>query len=302
MAHLHFFVLTCLSVLRLTQSTSDICDEHLSIQKTTAMLNLTYPACRNIDLRLQLFICEVGEGDTFTSSTADPIPCPDGSWNKICYPVPRNNVIYALSCVCRSIVNIWNAPDVRNTSWSNWEIVAEPESWAYQVRRLMMEGGDCIAREFIKIRPVISGYNLPDSVYTASSSYSADFAPYKANMNSYLTGSCAWVPQSQDTIRWLGITLPGGYITKGAVVSRKCSFGMEYPTVVNVTTSHDDVTWVSVVEGVDLMTLYGDTHDAYIWFATTYTTRFWKIYMVEFDGQYQGRNARMKADLIGVAV
>ena len=270
------------------------------------MLNGTYPACRDINITLKLPICEVDEDDVSDtcSSSTHTIPClksscPDGSWNRICYPVPTDDVIYAFSCVCHSAVHIWNVDDVRVTYWSDWEQLDHPIDDAYFARSLMVEGGGCITREFIKMRLIVYGYNLPDSVYTASSTYSWHFSPEKARVN--IPGShCAWVAEYADNDKWLGITLPGNYITEGALVSRKCDPSKEHAGVVTVTTSYDDITWLNVSHRVDVSSLYDDDHNAYIWFPTRYTSRFWRIHINEFAGT--GSNPRMVGDLIGTAV
>ena len=309
MSCLCFTIITWVCFIRLIQSSntelaSNTCDDHLNLQKQLTLLNGTYPACRDVDNTRKLTICEIDEKDVSDtcSISSDPIPCPkstcpDGSWNRTCYPVPRNDVIYAFKCVCHSAAHIWDVADVRATFWSDLEPLDQPVGGAYFARRLTMIGGGCIAREFIKIGPIVYGHNLPDSVYTASSSYSSNYPPYKAHIKQYMSGHCAWIPKQGDNDKWLGITLPGDYITEGVIISRLCSPLSKYPGVVTVTTSHDDVTWLTPADSVDLIPLYDADHNAYIWFSTRYTTRFWRIRFVPVGG-----NPRMKSDLIGAAV
>ena len=161
-------------------SSSAICEGRLMLtgSKVAAMMNGTYPECRDVDLRFELSICEVGEADVgdrqTRASSAERLPsvtmiCPDVSWNRTCYPVPTDDVIYAFSCVCRSAVLIWNAAEVRDTYWSDLKVLEPPVDGVFHTSHLMMIGGECIAQEFIKMGPVVQGYNLPASVYTASS-------------------------------------------------------------------------------------------------------------------------------------
>ena len=306
MACLYLIAVTCLSFVRLIHSSTDTCDQLMSVQKKLSMLNGTYPACRDIDITLKLPICEVDKDDVSDtcSTSTHTIPClksacPDGSWSRTCYPVPTDDVIYAFSCVCHSAVHVWNVADVRVPYWSNWEPLDHAIDGAYFARRLMVEGGGCITQEFIKMRLIVYDYNLPNSVYTASSSYSSYFSAERARVNTP-SSHCAWVALYEDTEKWLGITLPGDYITGGALVSKKCSPLLEHPGVVTVTTSYDDITWLNVSDRVDVTSLYDDDHNAYIWFATRYTSRFWRIQIIEIAGT--GANPRMVSDLIGTAV
>ena len=80
-------------------------------------------------------------------------------------------------------------------------------------RSLMMEEGECIEQEFLKMGAVVKAYDLTDSVYrpTASSSYVSGFPPQKAGLDAHFVGTrndCAWLQVSSDAEKWLGITLP----------------------------------------------------------------------------------------------
>ena len=60
--------------------------------------------------------------------------------------------------------------DVKGTEWTALEGHNLTVDGVYSYsRRLMMEGGECIREEFFKMRLVVSGYGLPDSVFSASS-------------------------------------------------------------------------------------------------------------------------------------
>ena len=290
-----------LFIMAQIESSSATCDGELSLAgpKMAAMMNRSYPACRAVDIRFSIPICEIGEHDVtdICRTTADTIPClksacPDGSWNRTCYPVPRNDVIYAFSCVCHSAAHIWNAADARATYWSDWKALGPLIDGAFYTRNLMMEGGQCIAHEFIKMSFIVAGDELPDSVYTASTSYTGDYLPYKAR----LTNACAWVYHSTDPDKWLGITLPKQYLIKGCVISRMCS--ARYVTMVTVSTSDDDVIWRDVIVGEDLSTLYDSYDAAHIWFDESYTSLSWKISMLSSSVGLP----RVKADLIGHAL
>ena len=185
--------------------------------------------------------------------------------------------------------------DVRDTYWSDYEALSRPIDEAFYARRLVMDGGECITRQLIKMRSIVAGYDLPDSVYTASSIFSGQFEPYRAKIADYSDGTnCEWVPLGSETDPWLGITLPNDYTIRGAIISIQCLPDI-YITMTTVSTSYDDVIWQVVAEREDLSTRYNDEQDAYIWFSTTHTSRYWKIYVIEISQD----NPRIKADLIG---
>ena len=164
---------------------------------------------------------------------------------------------------------------VSDTLWSDFEAVTPPVDSVTYSRRLMMDGEECIAQEFLMIKPVVAGYSLPDGVFTSSSVYSASWLPHLARIDDYLISPlCAWLRHIDDTEPWLGITLPGNYIInmiKGCVILRDCN--ARAVTMATVTTCSDDVTWKDVAVGEDLSTRYGDGVAAYIWFSKSYYTR-----------------------------
>ena len=127
-----------ITLIMLIESSSAACDGQLSLTgpKMAAMMNRTYPLCRDADLRFELPICELGEYDVSDTcrTTAGTIPClkstcPDGTWNRTCHPQLRNDVIYALSCACRSAVHI--PDDVKATNWSGMETLSPPVGGAF---------------------------------------------------------------------------------------------------------------------------------------------------------------------------
>ena len=267
-----------------------------------AMMNGSYPACRDIDFSYELFICETDEadvGDNCSSSAhgLPPLPvCEDGTWNRTCYPKFTHDVGYHMNCVCRSLVRI--PDDVGATYWSGLESLSPPVDGVFYTRPLMMAGGECITQELIKMGPVVVGYDLPDSVFTASSIWSDDYPPYKARLGDVIeTGACAWFARLkvEDAEPWLGITLPMNYFIKGCVISKTCSTPRPI-TMITVTTSDDDVIWSDVTVDEDISTLYDFYESAAILFSRSYTSRYWKIFVFNGDPTY---SSRLRADLIG---
>ena len=193
---LYIILLACLSY-----SLADECDEHMSMSGTRmmAMMNGTYPSCRDVDHFRKLTVCELGNNDEDTSLygstyiSANLHACPDGSFKKVCYPQMREEFDMFYTCVCRSGVHI--TEDVRNTSWSSLEEITPPVHGAYYAMRLMIDGGECITREFILAKPIVSGFGLPDTVYSASFSWDGTSLPNNARLGAYLV-RCAWLTSS----------------------------------------------------------------------------------------------------------
>ena len=149
----------------------------------------------------------------------------------------------------------------------------------------------------------IAKNSLPDSVFTGSSYWGNGngHSPKPARIDSYFTSACAWAAayKTFDFAPWLQITLPGQYEVIGVYIRQKCDM-VQYPTVVNVTMSVDDVLWQDVVIGEHIATRYSDYYtqgSVSLWFPRSYATRYWKIYILEYVG-----HPSMKCDLIGYAI
>ena len=68
------------------------------------------------------------------------------------------------------------------------------------------------------MRPVVSGYGLPDSVFSASTLFGG-YTPQLARIDNYFYENeewkCSWIPHADDTDPWLGITLPHDFSIYG---------------------------------------------------------------------------------------
>ena len=286
----------------LSSSSADLCDEHMDIRgpRMMAMMNGTYPSCRDVDLSSKLAVCELGNDDDVTSlygSTyirANLHACPDGSSKKVCYPRIREGFDLFYSCVCRSGVQY--PENVTTILWSSWEEITPPVEGVYYAIRLMIDGGECITREFILNKPIISGFGLPDSVFTASSNYNAINFPHQARFGAYFV-TCGWNAHPSDTEPWLAITLPAAnYAISGVLIKKRCTIPEHFVKRVTISTSVDDVTWQDVIADEDLA--YGSDILAGVWFSAGYTARYWKIIAKVFAPPH----ASMKCDLIGKAL
>ena len=140
--------------------------------------------------------------------------------------------------------------------------------------------------------------SLPDSVFTASSYYNlwSDHAPERARINKYFDPACAWAPAHHDqAYPWLKIALPDQYWVIGVYIKQRYDYP-QYPTVIDVTMSVDDVLWQDVVIGENIATRYSSYDNqgsVSVWFPRSYTARYWKIYIAE-----RINYSRMKCDLL----
>ena len=293
-----------MTIVKLIEASSDSCDKHFTLTgpEMAALINRTYPSCDQRNFSIESPICQIDSENTVDTCYAPPgrlpdLPaCPDGTWNRTCYPRTSVNMIY-MDCVCHSVVQF--TENIRETHWENWQKLDPPVHGAYYRRRLMMET-ECIGQEFGKIflDQIVATHNLPDSVYTASSILRADHAAKRARMDNYFTDCCCWAAGTADVINtWLAITLPTEYLIKGIIFKKRCNPGYthQYVTMVSVTTSNDDVTYQDVVAREDLSAGYDADITAYIVFTQVYTTRFWLIHVNAFNSAIA-----MKCDLLGI--
>ena len=162
------------------------------------------------------------------------------------------------------------------TSRENWQAHG-----AYYRRHLMMDT-ECIGQEFailpvgLLLKPIVATYNLPDSIFTASSFYAASHEQFRARIDNYNVYACAWIPLTSDPNLWLAIKLPTVYLIKGMLIKKRCDglYTYQYVTMVTVSTSNDDVSYQDVVSDEDLSNGNDADDTAYITFAQIHSTRF----------------------------
>ena len=270
-------------------SSSNSCDQHFSLRgpELAALVNRTYPSCRQMDLSAGSRICQI------TTATA----CPDGTWNRTCYPRESSTDMIHMDCACDSAAVLRNTGNAesRETFWEDWQ--AHGSNYR---RRLMMDT-ECIGQEFatlpVPLKPIVATYDLPDSIFTASSFYGIEHEEFRARIDRYKDYVCAWLPTGTDANPWLAIKLPTVYLIKGMLVKKRCDapFTAQYVTMVTVSTSHDDVTYQDVVTSEDLSNGYDADDTAYITFAEVHSTRYWLIALEAWN-----QIGAMKCDLLGI--
>ena len=299
--------MTIMTIIGLIEASSDSCDRHFSLRdpEMAALINRTYPSCDQRNFSIELPICQITGENTVDTCYAPPgrlpaLPaCPDGTWNRTCYPRISQHMFQKIhmNCVCHSGVLVTD--DIRETHWGNWQKLDPPVYGAHYRRRLMMDT-ECIGQEFVKIflNLIVKTRNLPDSVYTASSFYQVNHEAKRARVDNYFTACCGWAAGTSDVINtWLAITLSTEYQIKGIMIKKRCDppYTDQWVTMVTVTTSHDDITYQDVVVREDLSAGYDADITAYIVFTQVYTTRFWLIHVNAYNNALV-----MKCDLLGI--
>ena len=111
-------------------------------------------------------VCRGGYKDRVSVSL-----CPDGSLNKTCFPVAGSKSLH-YTCLCHSALQHQTDNDITAT-WSSWQYMN------ISLKQLYNLSSDAIAGSLIQdfetdpdlpdIVNIVTEYNLPDSVFTASS-------------------------------------------------------------------------------------------------------------------------------------
>ena len=230
--------------------------------------------------------------------------CPDGSLNKTCFPVADSNSLHYM-CLCHSALHHQIDNGITAT-WSPWQMMSISHRQFTFSRKLYssaLEG--CLIQEYETDPPklpeivnIVAEYNLPDSVFSASSTAGSGHEPHRARIDAYFTWSCAWAGGSYN-IPWLQIHLPSSYIfvVTGVLIKQRCDYAPQYVTAIMVKTSEEALQWQDVIGSTDIRSLY-DAFDgqqsATVLFPISYTTPIWRIYVTAYNS-----HASMKCDLKG---
>ena len=265
-----------------------------------------HPRCKDVNIHTQRLVCEIHsqedemkiEGFGLSGCYGSTLSCAEGDI-KTCMPLMTINTLH-YQCFCHadeegsSTVNY-------NYYWTQWQERDKHFRGFRYNRKLMIDNEmDHLAEEFSlypDILYIVANYSLPDSVYSASSQLNLDHGIIRARIDNYFAQPCTWTAHTSDSYPWLKISLPNEYTIIGVYIKRRCDDYVQYPTVVDVMTSDDDVIWQDVVVRDDIASRYSsDDGQGFvkIWFPNLYTTKYWKIYIFEFVGYNS-----MKCDLLG---
>ena len=268
-----------------------------------------YRRCIDVDFYTQIRVCEIRTDEDeikierfgLSGCYGSTLSCAEGDI-KTCMPLMTINTLH-YQCFCHMAGDVTSV--VSDYYWTGWQKLPKHfRGFKYQRKLMISDEADYMAEEYtMGIQYIVADNSLPDSVFTASSYWhnTDGHSPKRARIDNYFDGgACAWaVYREIDTARWLKIALPDQYEVIGVYIRQRCDYLLQYPTVIDVTTSVDDVLWQDVVIGEDIATRYSSYDkqgSVSVWFAKSYTARYWKIYIVEFL-----IHPSMKCDLIGYA-
>ena len=280
-----------------------------SVQHLVGQILLTksYTNCESLDLNQDRVICEIYSEEDENNLVCQGLSrckmpvtlCPDGSINKTCFPTKDDNFL-SYRCICHSQRRSESIVPV--TEWTTWMTSTSPYQSFISERSLIVPSLDLtILQEFTRYRPtnvyIISHYQLPSSVYSASTTHSSEYPPYKASIDYIVSYRCSWAAVYQVQ-SWLQMILPTEYVVVGTVIRQRCdtsAHGLQYASRVKITRSADGVSWQTVIESENLIyDSYDGQGSCSVWFSQPHTDRFWRIHIINFVG-----HPSMKADLIG---
>ena len=204
---------------------------------------------------------------------------------------------YITFCLCHSPCDQCTFT-TNKASWSPWQTLTGHKTGFGFTRRLYMDSSsECLVEEYDSqfVVNIISEYQLPDSIFSASSTYpstpSVPHAPYRARIDNYFTSPSSWVSGSTGTSGWLQIQLQQSYSVGGMLIRKRSDLFVQYPTAVTVKTAKGDLQWQNVILNQNLQ--YKDD-DAILWFPMLYTTPVWRVYINAYHSY-----PSMKCDLRG---
>ena len=268
-----------------------------------------YPRCKDVNLHTASLVCEIHSQEDemkierfgLSGCYGSTLSCAEGDI-KTCMPLMTiNNLHY--KCYCHSDEK-WIAINY-NFYWSQWtKLNITFRAFRYKRGLIIDTGNEYLAEEYRYSVPdrdvyIVANYSLPDSVYSASSAES-NHCPERARIDNYFNPPCSWA--ASDFVHPLPkISLPSEYLVTGVYIQKRCDVPhVQYPTMVDVMTSFDDVIWETVVSGYDITEGYSsDDETGYvkIWFSMIYNRKYWKVIISEYE-----RWPSMMCDLLGYAV
>ena len=272
----------------------------------SVLMNITEMRCADMNITTERRVCKMmnvddgrhllcgGNGQDNTCNKPISI-CPDGSLNKMCFPLTSSNSINYM-CICKSIGdNVIQVSMASPTSWFPWLRLTDQDVFNYARKIYTNSSSKCLLQEYrsLILMNIISEYQLPDSIFSASSvSGDSRHAPHRARIDMYFDFPCGWMAGPKSTSQWLQIQLQSSYTVGGILIKKRCDQNFNhFAKVVTVKTAEDDLQWEDVIVNQNLQ--YADD-EAALWFPKLYTTPVWRIYIPVFYD-----HPAMKCDLKG---
>ena len=272
-----------------------------------------YTRCEDVNLLTERLVCEIhSQEDEMTIERlglsrcyGSTLSCAEGDI-KTCMPLMTLNTLH-YQCFCHSDEEGSGATLDYSYYWTPWEELNKHFNGFRYKRGLVIDSGmDSVVKEFSRRLPdifyIVANYSLPDTVFSASSEHSAYYPVRRARIDDYFSWPCGWVADKYEREHaWLKISLPNtDYVVMGVYIRGRCDAFLQYPSLVDVMTSSDDITWEMVVGRDNIYGRYrADNNTAFvnIWFSQQYITTYWKIIIIDFE-----RHPSMKCDLLGYSI
>ena len=271
------------------------------------LVNNNYIRCKDVNFHTQRLVCEIHSQEDemkierfgLSGCYGSTLSCAEGDI-KTCIPLMTINTLH-YQCYCHSDHDgLTNDYDYYWTEWQQLNVHFKKFKYS---RRLVIDSEmDYLAEEYTHVLDlyIVANYSLPDSVYSASSEYNSGHGAKRARIDDYLNYPCSWSANERaPDDPWLQISLPNEYVVTGVYIKKRCD-DKQYPTMVDVMTSSDDVTWESVVRGDNIEDRYSsddNTASVNIRFSERYTTKYWRVIITEYV-----RHPSMKLDLLGYSL
>ena len=280
------------------------CGVGLDETQIQAVINQPSPQCSEVNLLTERLVCQVTSADDtesiekyvksicqFTSCTVDEV-------TQTCQPVmTRNTLEYKCHCGSSAI----SPSHVPQSQWTNWQKLDKHFREFIYTRKLVLTSDKtvCLAEEFNRrpVRYIVSYYNMPDSVFSASSEWKTAYGSHLLRFD--LSVKCGWISSGGDSNPWISITLPGDYVVLGVLIVKGCDEPEQVSYVRSISMLAAGTNWMDVVSDVDISDMYsaGDKGSVTILFPQPYTNTHWRM-GVNGPASY----AQMQCDLVGFPV
>ena len=169
----------------------------------SVLMNST-ESCADMNLTTQRRVCRVlgaddgrhllsgGNGHNVNCNRSISL-CPDGSLNKTCFPLSASKSIN-YRCICHSILDhLGYKFEATQALWSPWQqLTGYTKGFNYNRELYMESSSECLLEEYASWIHLISEYQLPASIFIASSAWDTSHAPYRARIDSYFDYAWSW--------------------------------------------------------------------------------------------------------------
>ena len=163
-------------------------------------------------------------------------------------------------CICHSARDQY-IPSTTQSSWSPWErLTVYHTTFDYTRKLYNTSSSECLLQGYDTPVNIVSQYQLPDAIFSASSTYVSNFpslhhAPYRVRIDMYYNIPGAWVAGLESGSEWLQIQLQSSYLVGGILIIKRLYLTLytQYPNAITVKTAEDDLQWTDVIVNQNVM-------------------------------------------------